>query len=336
MYYVYKITNKINNKVYIGKTNNLQKRFNQHVSKKNKHVSVIKRAIEKYGEENFLFEKIYEHEDESAILIKEYELINSLNTLIPNGYNILNRQNERLTFATTTKRKISDSIQKSSAKRGTSSPYRGVTIINKRVYLTCIGKDKNIINRAFETEQAAAEAYDKVKIYCNGYEATLNFPQNIDKYKSADLQTYYTTLINNKKVYPNKYKYIIKRGNRWNVTHSKFCLPEQLVIGSFETAEQAAETADKLILYYKLILPLNFVNKEYVNIDDDIILFKQQAKQTSNEQGIMFIKSLKKWRVNLRINNKRTHIGTYNSEQEAIVGKNTFLQTRELLLHSQC
>ncbi|MEN9918900.1 MAG: Enterococcus phage [Bacteroidota bacterium] len=328
MYYVYKITNNINNKVYIGKTNNLAKRFKQHVSKRNKHVSIIKRAIQKHGEKNFSFEKIYEHKDEAVIIAKEYEFINSLNTLLPNGYNILNRQNERLSFDESTKKKLSNSVQRSSVRRGKSSQYRGVTIINNRAYLTCIGKDRNIINRSFKTERTAAEAYDKVKIYCNGLDAAVNFPQKMDYYKKIDLAIFYNKLLKNKKVYPNKFKYIINRGNKWYVTHSKFKIREKLVIGSFETDEQAAETADKLIIYYNLLFELNFPTREHNRIENDIILFKQNAGNTSSEKGVMYIRSLGKWRVNLLIDKKRTHIGTYDSEKQAIDGKMTFLQKR--------
>ena len=55
MYYIYKITNKINNKIYIGQTNNIKRRFNSH---KNNKRSVISKAINKYGVENFTFEII--------------------------------------------------------------------------------------------------------------------------------------------------------------------------------------------------------------------------------------------------------------------------------------
>ena len=62
--YVYKITNNLNNKIYIGKSNNPEKRWKQHValSKKNKlidgHYSYLHSAIKKYGIENFSMEII--------------------------------------------------------------------------------------------------------------------------------------------------------------------------------------------------------------------------------------------------------------------------------------
>ena len=53
---IYKITNKINGKIYIGQSWNIENRFRQH--KKNEHNKYLKRSYEKYGIENFLFETV--------------------------------------------------------------------------------------------------------------------------------------------------------------------------------------------------------------------------------------------------------------------------------------
>ena len=64
MGYIYKITNNINNKVYIGQTvKSLQKRFTQHKNNSNKEYFsqiVLYKAFNKYGIENFTFEGIEE------------------------------------------------------------------------------------------------------------------------------------------------------------------------------------------------------------------------------------------------------------------------------------
>lgn len=64
MGYIYKITNQINNKVYVGQTvKSLQKRFTQHKNNSNKEYFsqiVLYKAFNKYGIENFTFEKIEE------------------------------------------------------------------------------------------------------------------------------------------------------------------------------------------------------------------------------------------------------------------------------------
>lgn len=88
--YVYKITNLINNKQYIGITNNYKKRWsNEKINPKNpKKQQVITRAIAKYGKENFKFELLFSNLKIEEACEKEKELISQLNTLIPNGYNV--------------------------------------------------------------------------------------------------------------------------------------------------------------------------------------------------------------------------------------------------------
>ena len=59
---IYKITNLINNKIYIGQSVSPYKRFAQHCINhgvkggKNSDTSLINLAIRKYGKENFSFE----------------------------------------------------------------------------------------------------------------------------------------------------------------------------------------------------------------------------------------------------------------------------------------
>lgn len=79
MFYVYKIANKLNGKVYIGKATDLEARWSAHLlaaehPEKEKHY-LIHRAIAKYGEDNFSFEKLEEFESEQNALDKEKFLI---------------------------------------------------------------------------------------------------------------------------------------------------------------------------------------------------------------------------------------------------------------------
>lgn len=64
MAYIYKITNDINNKVYIGKTNqNIQKRFQQHLNDSKRpdiQNRPLYKAMNKYGLQYFHIELIEE------------------------------------------------------------------------------------------------------------------------------------------------------------------------------------------------------------------------------------------------------------------------------------
>lgn len=60
--FIYKITNKVNNKIYIGKTmTSIEKRFQEHIRESRKERTEnrpLYRAIRKYGKENFTIELV--------------------------------------------------------------------------------------------------------------------------------------------------------------------------------------------------------------------------------------------------------------------------------------
>ena len=83
MAFIYKITNNINEKFYIGFTSqkNPKLRFNQHLSsarsKKSNNQPII-RAIKKYGEDNFSFEILLEGDEDFLLKKEEPRLIEEL------------------------------------------------------------------------------------------------------------------------------------------------------------------------------------------------------------------------------------------------------------------
>ena len=85
---IYKITNLINNKIYIGQTVHPDKRWWEHCNRAHTHYDdyPIHLAIEKYGEDNFQFEVLEWTEDYDN---REKELIKQFNSLSPDGYNLI-------------------------------------------------------------------------------------------------------------------------------------------------------------------------------------------------------------------------------------------------------
>lgn len=90
-YYLYSITNKINNKAYIGQTVNPENRKEEHLSCGDRSNSRLKKDIKKYGRENFEFEIIDDTEDaieanfmESNLIEEEIKFTNNRNEV----YNI--------------------------------------------------------------------------------------------------------------------------------------------------------------------------------------------------------------------------------------------------------
>lgn len=96
MAFIYKITNQINNKLYIGKTSlsSVEERFKEHIqdSKRERYEKrPLYDAMNKYGIENFTIEQIEEVVNDEIASQREIYWINKLRTYIGfndcNGYN---------------------------------------------------------------------------------------------------------------------------------------------------------------------------------------------------------------------------------------------------------
>lgn len=87
---IYKATNKINEKMYIGQTINLKARKRRHLNSKETYV--FNKAIKKYGKNNFKWEIIDSAETKDELDKKEIYWINELKTYIAcknsRGYNM--------------------------------------------------------------------------------------------------------------------------------------------------------------------------------------------------------------------------------------------------------
>lgn len=89
---IYKVTNTINNKIYIGQTiRNFDKRKCEHLHQaKTNHRSCayFHSAILKYGHKAFIWEIVFESNDLEKLNEKEIELIKLYNSYGKNGYNL--------------------------------------------------------------------------------------------------------------------------------------------------------------------------------------------------------------------------------------------------------
>lgn len=88
IYSIYKVTNKINKKAYIGYSKDPESRWKGHIYETNSgHKNKFHNAIRKYGAENFIMEIIYQGWDEGYVLNEmKVHFIKELNTL-NEGYN---------------------------------------------------------------------------------------------------------------------------------------------------------------------------------------------------------------------------------------------------------
>jgi group I intron endonuclease len=186
---IYKITNIINGKIYIGQTKQKPNhRWSNHKSisnnkKRHKNMAITS-AIGKYGKENFTFEVIDHAFSYDELNNLEEKYIEKLNTLCPNGYNVLK----------TVKKNPVDNLNQNKYNiknhpRSTSK-YVGVRkekTTNKYISIFHFMNNKIYLGR-FDTEEDAAKARDiEVLKECYNGIYELNFPELKEQYLNNDI-----------------------------------------------------------------------------------------------------------------------------------------------------
>ena len=135
MYTIYLLTNKVNNKVYVGVTNNYKKRMREHKGTYNDFL--ISKAIKKHGWNNFNSQILLETEDceyaynvAESSFIKQYQSNN-----IKQGYNLTEGGQGTLGFSPTseTRQKMRD---KKLGKKLTPEHIKKISESNKNRVVT--------------------------------------------------------------------------------------------------------------------------------------------------------------------------------------------------------
>ncbi len=86
---VYKVTNRLNGKVYVGQTTKtLEQRIKEHLCRTVNQSTIFQNALRKYGINNFNMKVIDHGEDRDDLNNKEQFWIKFFNCIAPKGYNI--------------------------------------------------------------------------------------------------------------------------------------------------------------------------------------------------------------------------------------------------------
>ena len=167
-YYIYKITNLINNKIYIGQTCNLKRRWNQHKRAVKIPEYPIHYAMKKYGIQNFKIEIIKSLDSLYDSNVTELELINHYNAqnhkigynLRPGGATSLQSPETKLKIKNSMLKlsiKLSDAAKKhlSESRVGQGNPAYGTK--HSKKHLALIRKSLLGNTRSYKLTQEQAD-----------------------------------------------------------------------------------------------------------------------------------------------------------------------------------
>lgn len=120
---IYKITNNVNGKIYIGQTaGSLENRWRQH--RHHPGCRILHKAIKKYGAENFTVEQIDAAANIDELNQKEKLWIQHYDCIAPNGYNLKSGGN-RPTYSEASRQRMSRNHADMS---GANNPRYGVRL----------------------------------------------------------------------------------------------------------------------------------------------------------------------------------------------------------------
>jgi group I intron endonuclease len=149
---IYKVTNILNGKCYIGQTiQTLSIRWSEHNSNKDKKFAVH-HAIAKYGKDNFCIEEIGSYTNLEDLNNAEEYFIDWHNTIAPNGYN-LKPGGENHACHPETKRKLSED------RKGNKNPnYGKKASLETRQKMSAVRKGKKCRPPSEETRLKMRQA----------------------------------------------------------------------------------------------------------------------------------------------------------------------------------
>lgn len=121
MFQIYKISNNLNNKVYIGSSIDVERRWRQHkeasINEKDHHYNYpLMVAFRDFGIANFTFEVVNTLPDYQAMIQAEHDWIIKENCVVPNGYNQTDNTNSPM-FDPNVAKKMSDTKRDKYGKR---------------------------------------------------------------------------------------------------------------------------------------------------------------------------------------------------------------------------
>lgn len=270
IWHIYKITNLINNKVYIGQASDVSKRWSDHrrAYKLNKPTQIIHHAFIKYGLDNFQFEIISCCKNQEDANDTETTLVSQYDSYISkNGYNATNgganapkteewRQKMRERHASRTeeeklawKNKLSEATHKQIEERG--HPAQGTKRNEEQIERLVVALKNRNIEYTPELRKKMSDAHKGKPLSADHKEKLLKAvraAQNKrveERYAKEDIRC---QAPNCEVIGKAKYKIIngirccVKHGQRLKKTGSFELLPKKPVLVTDKTRKKISES----------------------------------------------------------------------------------------------
>lgn len=327
--YIYLITNTLNKKTYVGQTLNPKTRKQSHFSPSRTNLGPKARtplayAINKYGEANFTFEVISQYQGNLDTDAAEKFFINHFNSLINNGegYNV--REGGNGQPFSSFQGKLNHGTQgKGRRSTNLTSQYLGVRKRGKNQFSCNVNVDAlKSKEKNFATEIECAEAYDKIVLYVYGPKAIINFEDRRGEFLSLDLESFHKEYVSAPPKFPKTSNFNgVRRsynGKRWMVKFvKKKKVRDSLVLGMFDTEEEAARMADRVMFCYGNDSNYNFP-EEVENFDKEELerFFKSRVFQKKSKYKGVYRKG-NLWTARYKENKTNYHLGHFKTEEEA-------------------
>lgn len=169
---IYKITNIVTNKIYIGKTiKTLTERMSRHFWSAIKNSPYyLHKSIKKYGKENFIIEEIEVCNSLEQLNEREIYWIKELNSKIPNGYNMTDGGEGADTFTNNPNKEI--------IRKKIRDKLIGKKLTKKHIKNIIIGKKNNPMS---DENRQKISIINKNNKYALGYKHTNNAKIKISK-----------------------------------------------------------------------------------------------------------------------------------------------------------
>lgn len=213
--YIYEITNKVNNKVYIGQTvQTVARRWQGHrYDALRGSTMAIHKAMKKYGLENFFIEVMCEASSKDELNRLEQTYISGFNTLSPNGYNLRSGGQSDYEYSEEARKRLSEAQIK----------HWGDPEVRERASKSAIKRYEDPEQRRLNTERQVERFKDpeqrrkiseaKIKFYKENPEAGKNISEaQLDRKASEETKQKISTALKGRvghskgKIGPNKGK----------------------------------------------------------------------------------------------------------------------------------